>query len=309
MTTPENTAATARRVRLVQPRLTPRQSESFLGYVLVAPLVVCILVLIIYPMIFAIYISMTDRVVGSEGNFIGLQNYVYLVTQSDFRAAVTNTAVMVVAIQMSKLIIGLGLASLLNQRIWLRNMWRGLIVLPWAMPSFVAFILWKLLYAPQGGAFNYILVELGLVNNYVDFLSTKELAMPSVIMASIWRGFPFWVISLLAAMQNIPRELYESAAMDGANAWGRFVHITVPNIRHVILVVMLISTIWTTNSFEAVWFLTGGGPSNATMTFPVLAYYGLQSLRIGEAAAVSVALLPVFAVLALIVAVILQKEN
>jgi len=130
-----------------------------------------------------------------------------------------------------------------------------------------------------------------------------------VIMASIWRGFPFWVISLLAAMQNIPRELYESAAMDGANDWGRFVHITVPNIRHVILVVMLISTIWTTNSFEAVWFLTGGGPSNATMTFPVLAYYGLQSLRIGEAAAVSVALLPVFAVLALIVAVILQKEN
>src|SRR5262245_34917159 len=235
MTTPENTAAAVRRVRLDQPRLTPRQSESFLGYVLVAPLVVCILVLIIYPMIFAIYISMTDRVVGSEGNFIGLQNYIYLVTQNDFRAAVTNTAAMVVAIQMSKLIIGLGLASLLNQRIRLRNMWRGLIVLPWAMPSFVAFILWKLLYAPQGGAFNYILVELGLVNNYVDFLSTKELAMPSVIMASIWRGFPFWVISLLAAMQNIPRELYESAAMDGANAWGRFVHITVPNIRHVIL--------------------------------------------------------------------------
>ena len=309
MTTPENTAAAVQLARSAQPRLTPRQSESILGYVLVAPLVVCILVLIIYPMVFAIYISLTDRVVGSEGNFVGLRNYFYLVTQNDFRAAVTNTAVMVVAIQMSKLIISLGLAALLNQHIRLRQVWRGLIVLPWAMPSFVAFILWKLLYAPQGGAFNYVLVNLGLVNNFVDFLSTRELAMPSVIVASVWRGFPFWVISLLAAMQNVPRELYESAAMDGANAWGRFIHITLPNIRHVILVVMLISTIWTTNSFEAVWFLTGGGPSNATMTFPVLAYYGLQSLRIGEAAAVSVSLLPVFAVLALIVAVNLQKDN
>jgi len=133
--------------------------------------------------------------------------------------------------------------------------------------------------------------------------------MPSVIVASFWRGFPFWVISFLAAMQTIPHELYESAALDGASAWGRFRHITLPGIRHVVLVVTLVSTIWTTNSFEAVWLLTQGGPSNATMTFPVLAYYGLQSLRIGEAAAVSVSLLPVFAVLALIVAVQLQRED
>ena len=110
-------------------------------------------------------------------------------------------------------------------------------------------------------------------------------------------------------MQSVPRELYESSALDGANAWQRFLNITLPGIRHIILVVILISTIATTNSFEAVWILTGGGPSNATMTFPVLAYYGLQSLRIGEASAVSVALLPVFAVLALIVAVRLQKED
>jgi multiple sugar transport system permease protein len=166
-----------------------------------------------------------------------------------------------------------------------------------------------LLYAPQGGAFNNILIDLGLVATHVDFLSTKELAMPSVIVASVWRGFPFWVISFLAAMQNIPRELYESAAMDGATAWQRFRNITLPSVRHVVLIVTLISTIWTTNSFEAIWLLTGGGPSNATMTFPVLAFYGLQSLRLGEAAAVSVAVLPVFAVLALIVAVRLQKED
>jgi multiple sugar transport system permease protein len=290
-----------------QPNL--QQSESILGYLMVAPLVICILVLVVYPFFFAIQISFTDRVIGSDGQFVGFANYINLAKKPDFQASIRNTIVMVSAIQIIKLGIGLGLAALLNQQIRARQFWRGLILIPWAMPAFVAFITWKLLYAPQGGAFNYILIGLGLVNTHVDFLSTRELAMPSIIVASVWRGFPFWVISFLAAMQSVPRELYESSALDGANAWQRFMNITLPGIRHIILVVILISTIATTNSFEAVWILTGGGPSNATMTFPVLAYYGLQSLRIGEASAVSVALLPVFAVLALIVAVRLQKED
>lgn len=305
----QRAALDAQAAGIARPRLTMRQSESILGYLLIAPLITCILILIVYPLIFAIYISFTDRVVGSEGQFIGLANYVTLFQRPDFQASITNTIIMVSAIQSIKLFLGLGIAVLLNQRIRFRQFWRGLIVIPWAMPAFVAFIVWKLLFAPQGGAFNFILISLGLVNTHVDFLSTRELAMPSVIVASVWRGFPFWVISFLAAMQTIPRELYESAAMDGATSWGRFRHITLPGIRHTILVVTLISTIWTTNSFEAVWLLTGGGPSNATMTFPVLAFYGLQSLRIGEAAAVSMTLMPVFAVLALIVAVYLHRDK
>ena len=133
--------------------------------------------------------------------------------------------------------------------------------------------------------------------------------MPSVILATFWRGFPFWVISFLAALQAVPQELYEAAAIDGANAWQRFLNITVPGIRHVVLVVVLLSTIWTTNGFENVWLLTQGGPSDATMTFPVLAYFGLQTLRIGEASAVSVAMLPVFTMLALIGVKLLEREQ
>lgn len=288
---------------------TLRQNESILGYLLVAPVTLCILLLVIYPFVFAIYISFTSRTVGNEGEFVGLANYVTLISQPSFRAALTNTLVLVTAVQTIKLVLGLGIAALLNQQIRARQFWRSLILLPWAMPAFVAFITWKLLLVPQGGAVNYILLNTGLASTYVDFLSTRELAMPSVIAATVWRGFPFWVISFLAAMQTIPRELYESAALDGANAWQRFRNVTVPSIRHVILVVVLLSTIWTTNSFEGVWLMTGGGPSNATMTIPVLAYYGMQSLRIGEAAATVVAMLPVFAVLALIVAVRLQKED
>lgn len=291
---------------LFRPSLAQR--NALLGYALVLPVVVCLLILVVYPFFFAIWISFTDRMIGREGTFVGLANYRYLINWPSFQATVRNSIVLVFAVQTMKLVLGLAIAILLNQQIRARQFWRGLILLPWAMPAFVAYITWKLLYAPQGGAFNHILLESGLVSTHVDFLSTKALAMPSVIFATFWRGFPFWVITFLAALQNVPQELYESAAIDGANAWQRFRHITIPAIRHVVLVVVLLSTIWTTNSFENVWLLTQGGPSDATMVFPVLAYFGMQNLRIGEAAAVSVSMLPVFAILAFIVTKLLQEE-
>src|SRR5688500_732017 len=131
--------AIARIPQRSQQRFSLRQSESILGYMLVAPLVMCILILVIYPFFFAIYISFTDRVVGNEGQFIGLTNYIKLTQKPDFQAAITNTIVMVSAIQIIKLFIGLGLATLLNQQIRARQFWRGLILIPWAMPAFVAF--------------------------------------------------------------------------------------------------------------------------------------------------------------------------
>ena len=282
--------------------------EARLGYALVAPVVICLLLLVFYPFVFAIWISFTDRMIGRPGHFVGLANYAYLFGQPSFQASVRNTIVLVISVQTLKLVLSLGIALLLNQPIRGREFWRALILLPWAMPAFVAFLTWKLLYAPQGGAFNMILLGSGLASSHVDFLSTRELAMPSVIVATFWRGFPFWVISFLAAMQNVPTEMYEAAAMDGAGAWQRFRHITLPGIRHVVLVVVLLSTIWTTNGFENIWLLTQGGPSDATMTFPVLAYFGMQSLRIGEASAVSVAMLPIFAMLALIIVRLLQED-
>lgn len=293
-----------------RPRFTLQQLDSIMGYLMVAPLVTCVLLLVVYPFFFAIWISFTDRTVGGgAGEFIGFGNYLYLFNQVNFQKTVSNTIVLVSLVQTAKLVLGLGIAVLLNQEIRFRQFWRSLILLPWAMPGFVAFITWKLLYSPQGGAFNYILINTGLVNSHVEFLSSRELALPSVAVALIWRGFPFWAISFLAALQTVPKELYEVAALDGAAAWQRFRHVTLPSIRHVVLVVVLVSTIWTTNSFEAVFLMTGGGPSNATMTFPVHAYFSLQSLRLGEAAAVGVALLPVFACLAFVVAVLLQRDE
>lgn len=294
---------------LKAPRFSLGKTDAALGMGLVAPVLICLMTLVVYPFIFAVYISFTDRTVGAQVvNFIGFDNYKYIFGTQGFQESVRNTLVLVFVLQGMKLVLGLGIASVLNQAIRGRTFFRGLTLLPWAMPAFVAYLLWKYMLDPtQAGAFNMILID--VFGTQLDFLSSRELAMPSVIVASFWRGFPFWVISFLAAMQNISPELYEAAAMDGASAWKRFRHITLPSIQHVILVVTLLSTIWTTNSFENVWLMTGGGPSNATMTFPVLAYYGLQTLRLGEASAVSVSMLPIFAILAFVVVNLLLKED
>ncbi len=304
----QQAAPTLSRVKPTRTGMSMYRRDSILGYFLVAPVVICLAALVIYPFFFAIWISFTDRVIGQTGTFIGFANYRYLFNWVDFQATVRNTIVLTVSVQILKFIFGLGIAVLLNQAIRARQFWRGLILLPWAMPGFVAFITWKLLYAPQGGALNMMLLNTGLFDSHIDFLSSRALAMPSVIFASFWRGFPFWVISFLAALQTVPPELYEAAAIDGASAWHRFRHITLPSIRHVLLVVVLVSTIATTNSFEAVWLLTQGGPSTSTMTFPVLAYFGMQNLRIGQASAVSVSLLPFFIMMVIITAKMLQED-
>jgi ABC-type sugar transport system permease subunit len=176
------------------------------------------------------------------------------------------------------------------------------------MPGFVAFLVWRLLFQPIGGAINLVLTDLGIYSGYIDWLGQKSTALPAVIVATVWRGFPFWCIAFLAALQGVPNELYEAAKIDGASAWQRFRSVTLPAIRPVIIVVTLLSTIWTSNSFENIWLMTQGGPSDATMVFPVLAYFGMQTQRLGEAAAVSVAMLPALAILVIVVTTFMHED-
>ena len=210
---------------------------------------------------------------------------------------------------MLKLGIGLGLALLVNQKLPGRGLFRSFLMLPWAMPAFVAFLTWRVLYQPIGGGINLILTQTGIYPQVIDFLGQRSTAMASVIAASVWRGFPFWFVSILAALQTVPRELYEAAIVDGANAWQRFWNVTIPSILPVIIVTTLLSSIWTANGFEHVWLLTQGGPSDATMVFPVLAYFGMQTQRIGEAAAVSVYMLPVLGILVLFATSLMMRRE
>jgi multiple sugar transport system permease protein len=284
------------------------RARSF-PYLLVAPAVLLVLGLVAYPFLYAIYVAFTNRVVGNDGVWVGFANFAYLFGTATFTAAVRNTFTIVVVTDALKLVIGLGLALLVNQRLPGRGVFRAFLMLPWAMPAFVAFLTWRVLYQPIGGGLNLILTKTGLYPQVVDWLGDSSTAMPAVIAATVWRGFPFWFISILAALQTIPGELYEAARVDGANGWQRFRHVTLPGIRQVVIITALLSSIWTANAFEHVWLLTGGGPSDATMVFPVLAYYGMQTQRIGEAAAVSVAMLPVLAILVIATTVFLQRDE
>jgi multiple sugar transport system permease protein len=285
------------------------KSPAFLAYLLILPEALLLLGLVAYPFFYAIFVSFSDRVVGNVGKWVGLTNFRYLYGSQSFRSAVWNTVVLVVVTDVVKLCMGLGLALLVNQKLPGRSLFRSLLILPWAMPAFVTFLTWRVLYQPIGGGINLILNATGLYHGYIDWLGQKSTAMPAVIAATVWHGFPFWFICILAALQNIPLELYEAARMDGANIWQRFRGVTLPAIRPVIIVTTLLSSIWTANSFENVWLLTQGGPSDATMVFPVLAYFGMQSQRIGEAASVSVAMIPVLAVLVFLATSFMQEES
>ncbi len=279
------------------------------AYALVAPVVLLILGLVAYPFLFAIWVSFTDQVIGSVGKFIGFRNFQYLAGTATFWSAIWNTITIVVVSDVLKLGIGLGLALLVHQKLPGRGIFRSFLMLPWAMPAFVAFLTWRVLYQPIGGGINLILTQTGIYPYVVDWLGSRATAMGAVITASVWRGFPFWFVSILAALQSVPKELHEAATVDGANTWQRFWNVTLPGIMPVIIVTTLLSSIWTANGFEHVWLLTQGGPSDATMVFPVLAFFGMQTQRIGEAAAVSVYMLPVLAILVIFATSLMMRRE
>ncbi len=282
---------------------------NIFAYLLVAPVVLLIVGLVGYPFFFAIWISFTDQVIGNVGKWIGFTNFQYLAKNSTFAASIWNTITIVLWSDALKLLIGLGLALLVHQHIPGRGIFRSFLMLPWAMPAFVAFLTWRVLYQPIGGGISLVLSATGIHTGVIDWLGQRSTAMPAVIAASVWRGFPFWFVSILAALQAVPKELYEAARVDGANAWQRFWTVTVPGIRQVVIVTILLSSIWTANGFEHVWLLTQGGPSDATIVFPVLAYFGMQTQRIGEAAAVSVFTLPVLILLVILATSLMLRDE
>ncbi|CAN5827097.1 N/A [soil metagenome] len=290
-------------------RLSFSQRQSLWGYLLGLPAIALRIARVAYPFLYAIFISFTSRIVGDAGEWIGIDNFRYLTKTASFEKTVRNTIMLVVVSDIAKLFIGLGLALILNERIRGRGVYRAFILLPWAMPGFVAFLVWRLLFQPIGGGINLILTETGIYPEIVDWLGQRSTAMPAVIIATVWRGFPFWCISFLAALQTVPPDLYEAAKIDGANAVQRFRSVTLPHLKQVILVVVLLSSIWTANSFENIWIMTQGGPSDATMVFPVLAYFGMQTQRLGEAAAVSVAMVPALLILVFVVTALLREEE
>jgi ABC-type sugar transport system permease subunit len=287
-----------------------QRRELIGGLLLLTPALLILLGLVVYPFLYAIWLSFLEKSVGTVGQFVGLRNFSYVITWPQFLAALKNTATFTIVAIAIKFTLGMSVALVLNQHIRGRNFFRAFLLLPWVIPAFVVYLTWRWLYDPLQGLLNYALLDAGLITRPIAFLSDKSTAMISVIIAHSWRGFPFFAISFLAGMQTISLELYEAAQVDGATRWQQFRHITLPSLYHIIGVVLLLQTIWTANAFEPIYLLTGGGPSDATTVYTMLVYLmGMVNLRLGEAAAVSVLFLPLLIGLVLVVTGLLQRRG
>jgi multiple sugar transport system permease protein len=270
------------------------QREQVMGYTLIAPAFVLLGVLVAWPFAMALYFSVTDSWVGQPGSFIGLRNYWNLLHDGIFLQTLKNSFVFTFSAVFFKTVLGMALAMLLFRTVRFKKWVRGAVLLPWVIPTALSTLGWWWMFDSLYSVFNWTLVNLGIVQVGPNWLGTPYLAKIAVITVNVWRGLPFFAITILAGLVSIPQELYEAAKTDGAGAWARFWYITVPMLKPVLAIVILFSTIFTFSDFNIVYVLTRGGPINSTHLFATLAnQIGLQSGKIGEGAAVSLFMFPI----------------
>ena len=283
--------------------------EALTGYVMISPALFLMTVLLIYPFFLAVYISLTDSILGMPGKFIGFANFIKLLHDPLFRQTALNSLIYTVSTVSLKLFLGLILAQLLNQEFRYRNVVRGLILLPWVVPTSLSVLTWLWMFDSLFSIVNYILLNIGIISRKIPWLGDTYWAMVSVIIVNTWRGLPFFAISILAGLMTIPNELYEAADIDGASWYRKYWNVTFPLLQPVIAVVVLFSTIWTFADFQIVYILTHGGPINATQIFSTMAYdVAMVAGRIGEGAAISLFLFPILLVVILVMLRYLRKE-
>ena len=277
------------------------EDERWLGALLLLPTAVLLGLFIAYPFVKGVLLSVTDAKVGIPGHFIGLQNFVALAYDGIFREAVWNTFLYTGVTTVFKLALGLWLALLLNRHFRGKALTRAFVLLPFIIPTVLSTFAWKWMFDPTFSVINWTLYQLGIIHGRINWLGDPQLAMISIIIVNVWRGVPFYAISLLAGLQTINPELQEAAAIDGARPWQRFWHVTWPLLLPVTMVVVLFSVIQTFADFQLVYVLTGGGPANATHLFATYAYQiGVGTGLLSEGAAVSLAMFPPLLVLVII---------
>ena len=277
------------------------EDERWLAAVLLAPTLVLLALFIAYPFVEGVVLAVTDTKVGVPGKFVGFQNFAALWHDGIFRTAVWNTFVYTVVATVFKLGLGLWLALLLNRDFKGKAFTRAFILLPFIIPTVLSTFAWKWMFDPTFSVINWTLFQLGLIHSRINWLGNPDLALISVIIVNVWRGVPFYAISLLAGLQTVNPELQEAAAIDGARPWQRFWHITWPLLLPVTMVVTLFSVIQTFADFQLVYVLTGGGPANATHLFATYAYQiGVGTGLLSDGAAVSLAMFPVLLIVVIV---------
>jgi multiple sugar transport system permease protein len=275
--------------------------RPFLVFMCMLPAAGLLLVFLTYPLGLGIWLAFTDTTIGRGGQWIGLENFEYLLEDPLFWSAVFYSVFYTAVATVGKFGLGLWLALLLNNHLPFKSLLRAIILLPWIVPTVLSAIAFWWIYDPQFSIISYLLVDkLGLLDRYIDFLGSAWPARWSLIAANIWRGIPFVAISLLAGLQTISPSLYEAALLDGSTAWQRFRYITFPMLLPILAIVMTFSIIFTFTDFQLVYAITRGGPVNSTHLLATLAFQrGIPGGQLGEGAAIAVSMIPflVFATL------------
>jgi multiple sugar transport system permease protein len=284
------------------------EDERWLASMLLLPTVALLGLFIAYPFVKGVLLAVTDTKVGVPGQFVGFANFEKLWHDDIFHVAVYNTFIYTFVTTVFKLALGLWLALLLNRHFRGKAFVRAFILLPFIIPTVLSTFAWKWMFDPTFSVLNWMLFRLGMITGRINWLGDPQLAMISVIIVNVWRGVPFYAISLLAGLQTISPELHEAAAIDGARPWNRFRHVTWPLLLPVTMVVVLFSVIQTFADFQLVYVLTGGGPANATQLFATYAYQiGVGTGLLSQGAAVSLAIFPVLLLVVIIQLLYIRK--
>lgn len=277
----------------------------------VTPMVLIMVGLILWPFIDAIFLSFTSlNFLTGKTVDVGFRNYARLPSNSDYVLSMQNTIKFTAWSLTIKLATGMTIALILNSRIPYRSLLSGIMLLPWIVPEIVTALAWKSIFDPLFGGLNPILMGIGLIDRPLGWLSDPNLAMPSVIAVNVWKGIPFYVLLLLAGLKAVDREQLEAAEVDGANVVQRFRYVTLPGLRYVIVVTLLLSFISTFNQFGLIFLMTGGGPSGATKLYSILAYEkAIGSLQYGPGIAIAFSVAPLMAILIWLLAKFMRAED
>ena len=285
--------------------------QGVLAYILLLPGLLILAAFIGWPFITSLWLSVTDQSVStSVARFVGLENFTGALKSQIFQQTLRNTFVYTGVTVVFKLGFGLGLAVLMNQSFRLKNLARAALLLPWIVPTALSAIAWLWLFDATFSVFNWAIVRSGIADRGINWLGEGAWAMTSIIIANIWRGTPFFAISILAGLQTVDRELLDAAAVDGASPWQRFWRITIPLIRPVVLIVLLFSTVQTISDFQLVYVLTRGGPANSTHLLGTLAYdVAVRAGQLSQGAAISLYMFPVLIVCVVALLVYMRRSS
>ena len=242
------------------------RSDAKLAAVLLTPTLLLVMGVVAYPLIYSFVMSFGDVEFANikDYDFVGISQYVKTFTDPEFIDSIQVSAKFVFSTVLVKLVLGTLIALMLKEKFVGRSLARALIIIPWATPFVVVGLMWKWMLHSKVGVINFLLERLGIIQDYIPFLSSRTFAMPFVVVADVWQGTPFFVIIILAGLQTIPDDLYEAAQMDGAGGIKAFFSITLPLIRFPLFISTILGTIFAINSFDLFFVLTKGGPGNIT---------------------------------------------